>query len=356
MQDTPFSFMMNQTPEYDTFCNMDSIRQFNDDFNDKKDLFADEMGMNGNNGNSSSSLVGVEELLSDEMDKPQKRKRKTPKIRWKKPADMPKRPLSAYNYFFKHERERLMEEGISSGEIDENATNKSCGIGFTSLAKQIAAKWKTLDDQTKIVFQNEAMEDKKRYQKEVEIWKSKQQTGRTDIEKVSHIEPADLLLRNSAPSSMLPKKPAASLRQPALPMPALNASTSMPISLLGSSSSLKRGRASLDDFDVPIPDDTGSVLISPPPTGFPRRTQSDSFVPPPNFSRRSQSDSFLLPVLSDNYRLRSCEELAAESNHIGVGFGAADTSMRALVEGLDPDSVNFISELRNDGFDDLLEE
>merc|ERR1719384_2830281 len=133
-------------------------------------------------------------------------------------------------------------------------------------------------------------------------------------------------------------------------------STSMPISLLGSSSSLKRVRASMDDFDVPFPDDTVSELTAPPPTSFPRRSQSDSYVPPPNFSRRSQSDSFLLPVLSDNYRLRSCEELAAESNHIGVGFGAADTSMRALVEGLDPDSVNFISELKNDGFDDLLEE
>eukprot|EP00547_Thalassionema_nitzschioides_P011802 CAMPEP_0194260690 /NCGR_PEP_ID=MMETSP0158-20130606/45640_1 /TAXON_ID=33649 /ORGANISM="Thalassionema nitzschioides, Strain L26-B" /LENGTH=417 /DNA_ID=CAMNT_0039000785 /DNA_START=339 /DNA_END=1592 /DNA_ORIENTATION=- len=340
--------IMSRSSEYESYYSVETISQIPDGYNNKIDLVVDDIKMSNI---SSSALVGADPVtMDDELEQAQTRKRKTPKTRWKKPPGMPKRPLSAYNYFFKHERERLIEEGILSGEIDENATNKTCGIGFTSLAKQIATKWKTLDEETKKLYQTEAMEDKKRYQKEVAIWKAKQ-PEKAEIEKVSRIEPEDIFLRNSAPSSMLQKKsaPMAYLRPPPpLPMPAFHSSTSMPISLLGSSASLKRGRASIDDFDVGggWAGDTLSDLAPPPSTSFLRRSQSDSYVPPPTFSRRSQSDSFLLPILSDNYRVRSCEELAAESNSIGGnGYRPSDTPLAALVESLDPESMHFISGL-----------
>ncbi|GAX25593.1 hypothetical protein FisN_28Hh064 [Fistulifera solaris] len=96
--------------------------------------------------------------LADEKVSP-KRKRKSPAVPWKKPKDMPKRPLSAYNLFFKNQRERLISEGL----------------GFEVLAKTIAEKWKTLDDDVKAPFLRQAEEEKKVYESAVAKWRAEQQ-------------------------------------------------------------------------------------------------------------------------------------------------------------------------------------
>mmetsp|Transcript_25482 Transcript_25482/g.36277 ORF Transcript_25482/g.36277 Transcript_25482/m.36277 type:complete len:464 (+) Transcript_25482:246-1637(+) len=111
---------------------------------------------------------------------------------WKKPKTMPKRPLSAYNYFFKIERERLIKDfnnkeiskcgtpDTSSSEpapVDEKKNRTSNGAnpgaigGFGGLAKHIAKKWKQLSASEKTSFEKAAKQDMKRYRREVGRWR-----------------------------------------------------------------------------------------------------------------------------------------------------------------------------------------
>ena len=106
---------------------------------------------------------------------------------WKKPVGKPKRPLSAYNIFFKEERARLVAEINSSASGGASATTeeadrqqseaarshrKTHGMGFAGLAQNIAGKWKTLDNASRRPYEKKAAVDKARYVREVAAWKT----------------------------------------------------------------------------------------------------------------------------------------------------------------------------------------
>lgn len=108
---------------------------------------------------------------------------------WTKPKDKPKRPLSAYNLFFKRERERILKEqpdgnagapesnndSFGGGTAKKRRHRKSHGkIGFAQLARHISERWNNIDAAEKSPFEAEAAIEKKRYQKELEIWKKAQ--------------------------------------------------------------------------------------------------------------------------------------------------------------------------------------
>eukprot|EP00934_Nitzschia_sp_Nitz4_P006104 Nitzschia sp. Nitz4//scaffold123_size70294//3909//5630//NITZ4_005917-RA/size70294-processed-gene-0.13-mRNA-1//-1//CDS//3329534452//6094//frame0 len=106
-----------------------------------------------------------------------KRKRKPPAVPWKKPKDMPRRPLSAYNIFFKQQREAMMAAASNGNEGSASSgrsSNKSVGIGFANLARTIAANWKELPDSTRAPFEEMAAKEKERYNKEMLVWRAKQ--------------------------------------------------------------------------------------------------------------------------------------------------------------------------------------
>ena len=129
---------------------------------------------------------------------------------WKKPADKPKRPLSAYNLFFKAERARLISGGTSSASNDDSSSGdakrkhrKTHGkIGFAALAQNIAGKWKTLSAKDRRPFEQKAAVEKARYRKELEAWQQVQKEKK--LNQPTSISNTDASTSNSPPNNAVP--------------------------------------------------------------------------------------------------------------------------------------------------------
>ena len=94
----------------------------------------------------------------------------------KKQKDKPKRPLSAYNIFFKEERQRILEDIPDKEAVDgQKKPMKRKGkktphgkIDFQSLAKTIGKRWQELSEEELEVYKHKSEADKLRYKKEME--------------------------------------------------------------------------------------------------------------------------------------------------------------------------------------------
>lgn len=137
------------------------------------DQFA-ENGILGPWSERSAGLLGSM-VATGSVNKPTKVK----KGRRKQPKDKPKRPLSAYNIFFKEERARLLQKlDDANDKSDEEASSADkkapSKIGFENLAKIIGSKWQDLTPSQVHYYKGKAAEDMKRYKSEMESYLAKQ--------------------------------------------------------------------------------------------------------------------------------------------------------------------------------------
>ena len=74
----------------------------------------------------------------------------------KKDPNKPKGPTTAYLYFLQHKRREAKEAGEK--------------VDFTKFSQECSGCWKEMDDEDKADYFQQADEDKKRYQKEMESY------------------------------------------------------------------------------------------------------------------------------------------------------------------------------------------
>jgi len=155
-----------------------------------------------------AKLVSPSPTSSSSVKSKPKRKRRPPSTPWRKPVDMPKRYLSAYNLFYREERERMLRAGkASEAPLSEGGANvtkeegveedpcppmphlpdpdtpknnasrkhaRSSGIGFANLTRIVAERWKNLDPALRGPYEEVAKKDKERYQKQMVLWRAEQ--------------------------------------------------------------------------------------------------------------------------------------------------------------------------------------
>lgn len=115
-------------------------------------------------GDSTAKATRMLETLKDE---PEAIATKAKRVRKKKArkTEGPRRPLTAYNIFFREAREKLLKEQ-ENGEMEE--TDESL---FSYLGKTIAKRWKELSPEALEDYQRRASADKERYNKELAKYK-----------------------------------------------------------------------------------------------------------------------------------------------------------------------------------------
>jgi hypothetical protein len=109
----------------------------------------------------------------------------------KKPKDKPKRPLSAYNFFFKEEREKILKvilsdesrDTVNEPDSDDFINEGTLGrlrkeggkVSFEEMGKLIGQRWKNLQPDRLTKYSELAAEDTDRYKKEMQGYNGRQE-------------------------------------------------------------------------------------------------------------------------------------------------------------------------------------
>jgi len=117
-----------------------------------------------------------------------KRAESTRKPTKKKPKDKPKRPRSAYNYFFQQERQKILAylardksasppEGLAEvvdADQEKRLIKETGKVSFEEMGKIIGTRWKNLPNDALSKYTELALGDTERYKKEMVVYNKKQ--------------------------------------------------------------------------------------------------------------------------------------------------------------------------------------
>eukprot|EP00977_Amphora_coffeiformis_P028826 scaffold37376_cov229-Amphora_coffeaeformis.AAC.2 len=99
------------------------------------------------------------------------------------PTERPKRPLTAYNFFFHDERQKLLEELPERRTPGSRKKGRGHGkIAFADMAKVISTKWRTISIERMIYYTNLANQDKFRYREQMHAFKQAQEEREQAVE------------------------------------------------------------------------------------------------------------------------------------------------------------------------------
>ncbi|GAX18259.1 hypothetical protein FisN_20Lh021 [Fistulifera solaris] len=146
-------------------------------------------------------------------------RKKTITKREKKKIDddgKPKRPLSAYNLFFRDERVKWNEEQEAAGEV-LHAKER-----FLALGRAMSARWMVLPEADKKVYKDEAEAAMEKYRAEMAAWQSQQKEKLKEAKvKKPAAQPAPEIM-NANPRAQQMNNISAAGMQPALNQQGLN--------------------------------------------------------------------------------------------------------------------------------------
>eukprot|EP00934_Nitzschia_sp_Nitz4_P001231 Nitzschia sp. Nitz4//scaffold12_size214221//182785//184002//NITZ4_001529-RA/size214221-processed-gene-0.371-mRNA-1//-1//CDS//3329535107//1231//frame0 len=123
---------------------------------------------------------------------------KHPRVRRKvRPRDYPKRPLSAYNIFFKSERPSVLAE---YGETKKRLDNGK--VDLHEVVKEVGRRWKFLDEEERSKYEDEAEQDTERYRDELRAYqKEKTRERLKEKKRLAALKAAEQAKRDEADNS-----------------------------------------------------------------------------------------------------------------------------------------------------------
>ena len=146
-----------------------SSSQVDGDDDDEEDGTNCDPGDNDGEANMPDDQDDAYNASGNEEEKVKAKRVRIPaKFRNKKPSDMPRRPLSAYNLFFRDQRTLIMAErnqGLSQA--------RASGGLFESMAKTIAARWKEISKTDLEKYSKLANQDTLRYREQMAQYNKK---------------------------------------------------------------------------------------------------------------------------------------------------------------------------------------